>query len=141
VGQRLRLVEAGVFTPDRRAALPDRLAHIHSRVAELLVRLSPGQLAVEDIFHAVNTRTALVLGHVRGVVLLAGAQAGLPISAFPPATVKLQVTGNGRAEKSQVALMVAHHLGLRTDAPPGDAMDALAVAICAAHQQNTLAPR
>ena len=125
-----------MFTPDRRAVLPERLAHIHARVGALLERLSPSQLAVEDIFHAVNTRTALVLGHVRGVVLLAGAQAGLPIAAFSPATVKLQVTGNGRAEKAQVALMVAHHLGLRTDVPPGDAMDALAVAICAAQQQH-----
>ena len=129
-----------MFTPDRSAALPERLAHIHARVESLLARLSPSQLAVEDIFHAVNTRTALVLGHVRGVVLLAGAQAGLPIAAFSPATVKLQVTGNGRAEKVQVALMVAHHLGLRTDAPPGDAMDALAVAICAAQQQHSDLP-
>lgn len=129
------MVEAGVLTPDRRTILAERLLHIHTRMADVLRRLAPDQLAVEDIFHAANTRTALVLGHVRGIVLLAGAQARLPVREFPPATVKLQVTGNGRAEKAQVALMVAHHLGLRTDAPPGDAMDALAVAICAAHQQ------
>ena len=78
----------------------------------MIARLRPDVLAVEDLFHAVNTRSALVLGHVRGVVLLAGAQAGLPVSAFPPATVKLQVTGYGQAEKAQVALMVTRLLGL-----------------------------
>ena len=73
-----------------------------------------------------------VLGHVRGVVLLAGADAGLPVSAFPPATVKVQVTGFGRAEKSQVALMVSRILALEEQAA-GDATDALAVALCHAH--------
>ena len=77
-------------------------------------------------------RSALVLGHVRGVVLLAGADAGLPVSAFAPATVKVQVTGFGRAEKAQVALMVARLLELEEQAA-GDAADALAVALCHAH--------
>jgi crossover junction endodeoxyribonuclease RuvC len=90
-------------------------------------------LAVEDVFHAVNTRTALVLGHVRGVVLLAGAEAGLPVHAFPPATVKQQVTGFGRAEKAQVALMVARMLELPGEGEAGDAADALAGALCPAH--------
>ena len=71
-----------------------------------------------------------MLGHVRGVVLLAGAEAGLPVSAFPPATVKVQVTGFGRAEKAQVALMVSRLLGPRGAGRPGDAADALAVALC-----------
>ncbi len=84
------------------------------------------------MFHSVNARSALVLGHVRGVVLLAGADAGLPVSAFPPATVKVQVTGFGRAEKSQVALMVSRILALEEQAA-GDATDALAVALCHAH--------
>ena len=78
-----------------------------------------------------------MLGHVRGVVLLAGAQAGLPVSAFPPATVKVQVTGFGRAEKAQVALMVSRLLALPGDGDAGDATDALAVALCHAHLQRT----
>ncbi len=135
---RLRLVEAGVLTPARRSPLPERLLHIHARLSEIIGRLAPAEVAVEDIFHSANSRTALVLGHVRGIVLLAGAQALLPVREFPPATVKLQVTGSGRAEKAQVALMVAHHLGLRTDLPPGDAMDALAVAICGAQHQRRI---
>ena len=81
----------------------------------------------------VHTRTALVLGHVRGVILLSAAQAGLPVHAFPPATVKLQITGFGRAQKSQVALMVARLLALPGDGEAGDAADALAVALCRAH--------
>ena len=73
-----------------------------------------------------------MLGHVRGVVLLAGAEAGLPVHEYPPATVKQQVTGFGRAEKTQVAFMVTRILSLSGDAEPGDATDALAVALCLA---------
>jgi crossover junction endodeoxyribonuclease RuvC len=86
------------------------------------------------VFHAVNTRSALVLGHVRGVVLLAGAEAGLPVHAFAPAAVKVQITGFGRADKAQVALMVSRLLGLPGDGRAGDAADALAVALCLAHR-------
>jgi crossover junction endodeoxyribonuclease RuvC len=112
--------------------LPERLREIHRGVARVIARLRPELLAVEDVFHAANTRTALVLGHVRGVVLLAGAEAGVPVNAFPPATVKQQVSGFGRAGKGQVAMMVARHLGLAGDGEAGDASDALAVALCQA---------
>jgi crossover junction endodeoxyribonuclease RuvC len=131
-GRRHRLIEMGVLAPGPRLSLAEKLRHIHAGVAGLIARLSPDALAVEDVFHAANTRTALVLGHVRGVVLLAGAQAGLPVHEYPPATVKQQVTGFGRAEKSQVAYMVTRMLALSGDAVPGDATDALAVALCLA---------
>jgi crossover junction endodeoxyribonuclease RuvC len=124
-----------VLAPPPRDCLPDRLKAIHAGVAALIARLHPERLAVEDVFHALNTRSALVLGHVRGVVLLAGAEAGLPVHAFPPATVKHQITGFGRAEKAQVALMVARLLGLPGEGEAGDAADALAVALCLAHLQ------
>jgi crossover junction endodeoxyribonuclease RuvC len=129
-GRRHRLLTHGAITVPARAELPARLALIHAGVCRLIAGHTPDVLAVEDVFHAVNTRSALVLGHVRGVILLAGAQAGLPIHEFPPATVKVQVTGYGRAEKSQVALMVARLLELPTVGPAGDAADALAVALC-----------
>lgn len=129
-GRRHRLVETGVLAPGAGVSLPEKLRHIHAGVATLIERLRPDALAVEDVFHAANTRTALVLGHVRGVVLLAGAQAGLAVHEYPPATVKQQVTGFGRAEKSQVAFMVTRMLALSQDAAPGDATDALAVALC-----------
>jgi crossover junction endodeoxyribonuclease RuvC len=131
-GRRHRLVEVGVLAPGPRLPLAEKLWHIHAGVARLIERLRPDALAVEDVFHAANTRTALVLGHVRGVVLLAGAQAGLPVHEYPPATVKQQVTGSGRAEKSQVAFMVTRLLDLPQEAAPGDATDALAVALCLA---------
>ena len=135
-GRRHRLVEKGVLLAPSRHPLPERLRHIHQGICALIARLSPAALAVEDVFHAANTRTALVLGHVRGVILLAGAQAGLPVHEFPPATVKVQVTGFGRAEKAQVALMVARLLDLPGEAEAGDAADALAVAVCQAHLQG-----
>jgi crossover junction endodeoxyribonuclease RuvC len=129
-GRRHRLVEMGRITPGPRRSLPERLREIHAGVGALIRRLHPDALAVEGVFHSANTRTALVLGHVRGVVLLAGAEAGLPVYEYPPATVKQQITGFGRAEKAQVAFMVTRLLALPGDAEPGDATDALAVALC-----------
>ncbi len=131
-GRRHRLIEKGTLAPPPRLPLPERLRFIHAGIAQLIGRLRPDVLAVEDVFHAVNSRTALVLGHVRGVVLLAGAEAGLPIRAFAPATVKQQITSFGRAEKGQVAFMVARLLELPDAGEAGDAADALAVALCQA---------
>jgi crossover junction endodeoxyribonuclease RuvC len=138
-GRRHRLVEMGTLAPSSRLPLPSRLRAIHSGLAAVIARLRPDVLAVEDVFHAANARSALVLGHVRGVVLLAGAESGLIVSAFPPATVKVQVTGFGRAEKAQVALMVSRILALE-DQAAGDAADALAVALCHAHLSPVARP-
>jgi crossover junction endodeoxyribonuclease RuvC len=132
-GRRHRLLEKGVLAPRPRVCLAERLFVIHQGIQKVIARLHPDVLAVEDLFHALNSRSAIVLSHVRGVVLLAGAESGLPVYAFAPATVKLQITGSGRAEKVQVALMVAHLLGLPGRGQPGDASDALAVALCHAH--------
>lgn len=132
-GRRHRLLELGVLAPPAGRELPEKLRFIHEGLSAILARLRPDALAVEDLFHAANTRSALVLGHVRGVILLAGAQAGLPVHAFSPATVKAQITGFGRAEKQQVALMVGRLLSLPAELAAGDASDALAVALCRAH--------
>jgi crossover junction endodeoxyribonuclease RuvC len=131
-GRRHRLLESGALVPGARLALAERLRHIHLGLTQLIARGRPDALAIEGVFHSANARTAIVLGHVRGVVLLAGAQAGLPIHEFPPATVKQQVTGSGRAEKTQVAYMVTRLLGLPAAASAGDPTDALAVALCLA---------
>jgi crossover junction endodeoxyribonuclease RuvC len=133
-GRRHALVEKGVLSPPAQQGLPLRLRTIHDGLSALIARLRPDALSVEDVFHAVNARSALILGHVRGVVLLAGAEAGLEVHAFTPATVKAQVTGYGRAEKHQVALMVSRILALESDEEAGDATDALAVALCLAHR-------
>jgi len=121
-GRRHVLVEKGVIAPAAALGLAERLHFIHRGIVEVIARIHPDALAVEDLFHAANTRSALVLGHVRGAVLLAGAAAGVPVSAFAPATVKVQV-----------AMMVARLLGLEGDGEAGDAADALAVALCHAH--------
>jgi crossover junction endodeoxyribonuclease RuvC len=140
-GRRHRLLEMGVLKPPARLPLPERLRILHAGLQGLITRVCPRVIAVEDLFHAVNARSALVLGHVRGVVLLAGAQAGLEVLAFSPATVKAQITGYGRAEKRQVALMVSRLLELPHDEAPGDATDALAVALCGAHLATAPARR
>lgn len=131
-GRRHRLIETGVIAPAAGLELADKLRRLHDDIGALLDRTKPALLAVEDIFHARNARSALILGHVRGVALLAGAERDIPVAAFSPATVKAQISGYGRAEKSQVALMVSRLLDLPEDAPPGDATDALAVALCGA---------
>ena len=139
-GRRHALIEAGVLAPSPRLTLPEKLRYLHDGLLSVIARHRPEALAVEDVFHAVNTRSALVLGHVRGALLLAGAQAGLPVHAFPPATVKVQVVGFGRAEKRQVAMMVSRLLGLALDQPPGDAADALALALCLACRSHSPVP-
>ena len=128
-----QLIAQGVLKTTRRFGLPERLRQVHEGVVNLIAQHSPDILAVEDVFHRTNTKTALVLSHVRGVILLAGASAGLPVHEFSPATVKVQVTGFGRAERAQVAMMVNRLLNLPGESKPGDAADALAVALCEAH--------
>jgi crossover junction endodeoxyribonuclease RuvC len=132
-GSRHRLVRCGAIAVPARAAFPDRLRHIHAALVELLAECRPDAVAVESLFHAVNARSALQLGHARGVALLAAAQAGLAITEYPPAEVKRAVVGYGRAEKQQVQHMVSLLLGLAEPPQPFDASDALAVAICHVH--------
>lgn len=132
-GSRHRLVNCGAIAVPARADLPARLLAVHDGLARLLAVHQPDVVALEGLFYARNVRSALVLGHVRGVLLLAAAEAGLPAAEYSPAEVKQAVVGYGRAEKQQVRQMVALLLGM--DAPPSplDASDALAVAVCHAH--------
>lgn len=124
-----RLVECGVLRTRAREPLPDRLRVIHEGLSEIIERLRPDLVAVEGVFYAANVRTTVVLGHARGVVLLAAAQAGLPVAEYSPAMVKKSVVGRGGALKPQVGYMVARLLQLRTAPSPADAADAVAVAL------------
>ncbi len=99
---------------------------------------SPEQVAIEDVFYAVNAKSALKLGHVRGVAMLCAAQAGLEVIAYAPLSIKSSVVGYGRAEKSQVQVMVARLLNLPAAPKSPDAADALAIAICHLHTAGTL---
>lgn len=137
-GSRQRLVACGAIAVPARAAFPERLSIIHERLAALLAEHRPDCVAVEDVFHARNVRSALKLGHARGVALLAACQAGLEVAAYSPAEVKRAVVGYGRAEKRQVQRMVCLLLGLSSVPGPHDASDALAIAICHLHRSAVI---
>ena len=124
-----RHVECGAITLTRRAPLALRLQELHEGIAELIARHRPTTLALENAFYQKNVRTTLVLGHARGVVLLAAQQAGLTIREYSPATVKKTVAGAGGAPKAQVGTMVARLLRLRHAPRPADAADGVAVAL------------
>lgn len=123
------LIECGVIRTSPRAPLSARLRDIFDGVTELIARHRPDTLAVEDVFYARNVRTMLVLGHARGVVLLAGEQAGLSVHEYSPATIKKTVVGRGGAAKEQVQFMVARLLRLKRPPEPADAADGVACAL------------
>jgi crossover junction endodeoxyribonuclease RuvC len=134
-GQRHRLVVCGAIqTGDASAAFPDRLAAIYRQLTAHLRECRPDCVVIENLFHAVNVRSALKLGHARGVAMLAAVEAGLPVIEYTPAEIKRAVVGYGRAEKPQVQQMIKLLLGLDRAPEPHDAADALAVAICHVHQ-------
>jgi crossover junction endodeoxyribonuclease RuvC len=124
-----RLIECGVIRFTGRSPLPRRLQELHSHISGLIARHHPGALALENAFYHKNVHTTLVLGHARGVILLAAEQAGLEIAQYPPATVKKTVAGAGGAPKGQVASVVARLLRLREAPTPADAADGVAVAL------------
>ena len=123
------LIECGVIRTKPRDALPERLREIHAGVEELIARHRPSALAVEDVFYAKNVRTTVVLGHARGVVLLAGAQARIEVHEFPPAEIKKAVVGSGGATKEQVQFMLTRLLRLKSVPSPSDAADGVAAAL------------
>jgi crossover junction endodeoxyribonuclease RuvC len=128
-----RLVICGAISAHARDAFPQRLARIHRELSALLIRCAPDCVAIENLFHAVNARSALKLGHARGVAMLAAVEAGCPVVEYTPAEIKRAVVGYGRAEKHQVQQMIKLLLGLEQPPSPHDAADALAVAMCHLH--------
>jgi crossover junction endodeoxyribonuclease RuvC len=125
----LTLVECGVIRTRAREPLATRLREIYDGVSELIDRHRPDVLSVEDVFYAKNVRTTVVLGHARGVVLLAGEQRGLEIHEIPPAEIKKAVVGTGAASKEQVQFMVTRLLRLKSAPQPSDAADGVAAAL------------
>lgn len=121
-----------------REALPLRLSRIFMKLGELISEYRPDEVAIEDVFYALNVKSALKLGQVRGVAMLAAANARLPVSEYSPLTIKSSVVGYGRAEKPQVQAMVTRLLNLPSAPEPMDASDALAIAICHLHTAATL---
>lgn len=132
----LRLVDCGAITTPAGMALPQRLLAIHSDLSAVIARFQPQAVAVEELFFSKNVRTAMSVGQARGVVLLAAAQAGLPIYHYKPSEVKLAVAGYGGAAKTQIQEMVRLLLGLDEVLTPDDVADAVAIAICHAHSAH-----
>ncbi|GDX96773.1 crossover junction endodeoxyribonuclease RuvC [Planctomycetia bacterium] len=132
-GARVRLVEAGTVR-SRGEAIEDRLLTIHSGIREVLEEFKPTALAIEQVFaHARFPKTAILLGHARGVICLAAAQAGLAVHHYLPNRVKSALAGSGHAGKEQIQAAVQRELGLAARPEPADAADALAVALADYH--------
>jgi crossover junction endodeoxyribonuclease RuvC len=135
-GGSLRAVDYGCLTTSADSPLPDRLNLIHSTVAELIETHKPDIVAVERLFFSKNAQSAFGVGQARGVVLLAAAQAGVPVREATPNEIKVGVTGYGAADKNQVGKMVAVILQLAEVPTPDDTADALATAICLANAER-----
>lgn len=136
-GSRHRIVTCGAIAAPAAATFPDKLLQIHQRLTALIRECGPECVAIENLFYATNVRSALKLGHARGVAMLAAVECGVAVVEYTPAEIKRAVVGYGRAEKPQVQHMVKLILGLAAAPSPHDAADALAVAICHAHTYRT----
>jgi crossover junction endodeoxyribonuclease RuvC len=131
-----RLVSAGVIRTKTVDVLEQRLRFIAAELRVVIDTFAPHAAAVEEVFHAINAKSALKLAHVRGVALLVAAEAGLDVGEYSPLEVKVSVVGYGRAEKRQVQMMVHSLLATELQIQSLDATDALAVAICHATHSN-----
>lgn len=129
----------GAIRLSKAKALPVRLAELHRTLLAELDRWQPEVVAIEEVFYSVNAKSALKLGQVRGVALLAAAELQLPVAEYAPLSIKSSVVGYGLAKKEQVQFMVARLLNLPQLPQPADAADALAIAICHLHTAQTLA--
>jgi crossover junction endodeoxyribonuclease RuvC len=134
---RLLCITSGAIKVSSREPMPVRLSRISTRLQELIAEHRPDRVAIEDVFYAVNVKSALKLGQVRGVAMLAAASAGLEVAEYSPLSIKSAVVGYGKAEKHQVQQMVARLLNLEEIPEPADAADALAIAICHLHTAAT----
>ncbi len=134
---RLVCIACGAIKVSAREPMPVRLSRISTRLQELIAQHQPDRVAIEDVFYAVNVKSALKLGQVRGVAMLAAASAGLEVAEYSPLSIKSAVVGYGKAEKHQVQQMVARLLNLDEIPEPADAADALAIAICHLHTAAT----
>jgi crossover junction endodeoxyribonuclease RuvC len=129
-GARFEPVAYGVLRTDPKAPLPGRLAALEADLEELMAEVKPGAVAVERVLFQVNARTAISVGQASGLALAVAARAGVPVTQYSPNEVKLAVTGDGRAGKREVQMMVAKLLRMPEPPRPPDVADALALALC-----------
>lgn len=133
VGNKFTPVEFGAITTESNEPFSKRLSHIYNSLEKIINIHKPEYLSIEELFFNTNVKTAIAVGHARGVLILAAEQMGVPIFEYTPLQIKQAVTGYGRADKNQVQQMVKMFLGLQKVPKPDDTADALAVAICHAH--------
>ena len=136
--QRLVPIAAGAIKLSKKQKTPERLLQVYGELTGLIASYSPDVVAIEDVFFAANAKSALKLGHVRGVAMLAAASCGLQVAEYAPLSIKSAVVGYGLAAKEQVQFMVARLLDLEKAPESADAADALAIAICHIHTSQTL---
>lgn len=128
---KLNLIEAGIVRGKSRGDLPARLKEVFDGVTDVIAALRPVTVAIEELYsHYERPKTAILMGHARGVICLAATQAGLPIRSYAATQIKLLLTGNGRAPKSQVQRAICREFGLAAPPEPPDVADAMAIAIC-----------
>lgn len=132
-GNHFDVLDYGAITTESSMEMPERLKHIYSELGGVILRHQPEVAAIEELFFNKNTKTALMVGQARGVLILACANAGLEIEEYTPLQVKQAIVGYGRADKKQVQLMVKTILNLHEVPKPDDTADALAIAICHGH--------
>ena len=136
---KLRHLAAGTVRLNKREKTPMRLLQVFAELTSLMAVHRPEVVAIEEVFFSANAKSALKLGQVRGVAMLAAASAGLPVAEYAPLTIKSSVVGYGLAAKEQVQFMVTRLLELASAPESADAADALAIAICHIHTAQTLA--
>jgi crossover junction endodeoxyribonuclease RuvC len=133
-----RLIEAGVVRGKPNAQLAERVQEIHDGVADVIATLKPEVLAIEELYsHYDRPTTAILMGHARGVILLAAARAGIPVESYPSTQVKKTITGNGHAAKWQMQEAIRRELNLPQLPEPPDVADALAIALCHCYLSRT----
>ena len=130
-GASVKLVEAGIVRSTAKRSLEQRVQQIHEGVADVIQSLSPETVAVEELFsHYDRPRTAILMGHARGVICLAAAAAGLTVASYAATNVKKMLTGSGRAPKTQIQLAICREFQLAEPPQPADVADAMAIALC-----------
>jgi crossover junction endodeoxyribonuclease RuvC len=134
----LHHLAAGTIRLNKKEKTPQRLAQVYAELVGLMALHAPECVAIEEVFFSANAKSALKLGQVRGVALLAAATSGLPVAEYAPLSIKSSVTGYGLAAKEQVQFMVTRLLALDCVPESPDAADALAIAICHIHTAQTL---
>lgn len=131
IGGRPKLIEAGVIRGSAGSSLVNRVQEVYNGVVDVIAALKPDCMAIEELYsHYDRPRTSILMGHARGVICLAAAQAGAPVIHYAATQVKKILTGNGRAPKSQMQMAVQREFGLAEPPDPPDVADALAIALC-----------